>query len=155
MAYQFGGRPMPRLSWVIPCLYATIDRFSNTVSLINVVEELQFPAEIPEPDPSKPLSAQGFTVVSHWMRESSATPERAKARLVLIGPKSRKPLGHAEFDIDLEGFQRARQVSHLPMFPFVGLGEYFVEVQIQHGKAWRRLSRTPIEVKQKPSAKES
>lgn len=138
---------MPRLSWVIPCQFATVDRFTNSVSLINVVDELAYPADTPEPEPQKPMQSQGFAVVSHWTRENPDKPEKSKARIVLIGPRAKKPLGNAEFDIDLTSFKRARQVSHLSMFPFVGTGDYVVDVQLQIGAKWKRLNRTTIEVK--------
>lgn len=143
---------MPRLSWVIPCVHATVDRFTNAVSLVNVVEELRFPASTPEPDPAKPLHAPGLIVVSHWTRNDSAKPEKARAKLVFLGPRSKKPLGQSEFDIDLSTFMRARQLSHLQAFPYVGPGSYFIEVHLQSGTKWRRLSRTWIEVKKETAA---
>lgn len=146
---------MPRLSWVIPCESVAVDRFANTVSLFHVIEELHVSQNVPDPEPGKAQRAQGFVVVSHWVREDADKPESAKARLALFGPKSRKPLGHSAFDIDLVSFKRARQLSHLPAFPYVGEGDYLIEVQIQRAAKWRSISRMLIELKKVSAVSEA
>lgn len=139
---------MPSLGWVIPCSIATVDRFTNAVSMANVIEEFQFPADTPDvDDPAKPLRAQGFVVVSHWLRNALDKPETATAKLVLIGPGLKKPLGNSEFTVDLSSHTRARQLSHMPAFPYIGPGDYFIEVHLRKGKRWQRVGRTWIEVK--------
>jgi hypothetical protein len=139
---------MPHLSWIIPCVGSSVDRFNNAVTLFSVIEEMVIAGDTPEPGPNaKPLPAQGFVVVSHWIREDKSRPEKATARLSIIGPRSRKPLGRAQFDVDLSSHQRARQLSHLPIFPYVGTGDYYIEVQVQKAQKWRTLERIWIDVK--------
>lgn len=134
---------MPKLLWVIPCQRAIVSA-QNTVTLIDVLEEVQIP---PPPDnlvvdPSQPpLIPIRFATVSLWERASETDAGRTDARLRLLSP-SRKQIGGLEFTIELAVTPRFRAIAEAAGVPYSGPGYYTVHIEIKHGERWRRAGST-------------
>lgn len=136
---------MARFDFALLAQSVSVDRESNNLSIINVIDELAVPKETPNPPKGKPVTV-GFTfaLLVVWERTTSSVPETKEGRIVLIGPNSKRPAGIAPLKIDLTGpNQRCRTVLRANVLPYQGPGIYRFVVQLKAGTKWRRVgSRT-------------
>jgi hypothetical protein len=136
---------MPKLVWTIACQRALVDQ-ANNLSIVQVLEELGFPAP-PDDRPAIGLLVP-FTlfVVTQWHREDPHKPEKARARIRLSGPKGEQ-FASAEFDVDLSSHARARGIAELPGIVYHGAGAYVVRVDIAVGEnRWRPVGKTGFSI---------
>lgn len=125
---------MPRHLWTIVCEKATIDRETNNVSLIEIVEDVSVAVEAQQ-ELSKPLSAAiilpvTWTVVSAFERDDPARGEKADGEMQLVSP-SGSILGTALIEIDLTQHARARCLVKFAGWPVPEGGRYLVKVFVR------------------------
>jgi hypothetical protein len=145
---------MAKLKWAIICERAIIEKETNNLSLISLIEEVRLTSEPPQ------TTAQGktmlvphkFVVVQFWMRSDPDKPEIAETRSRLIAPDG-KAYGTALQRIDLERFNQIRVATNSPGFPWFGHGDYTIEFQVklERGK-WRTVGREKFRVVGPPSS---
>lgn len=140
---------MAKHVWTVLCRDALLDRFTNNVSLINIVERIELsdianehPGENPIPRKLK------IDIVSFWVRSDPATPETGTARISLITPDGSRTKPSLLPPLDLENTFRVLIFGERQKLPYVGPGiyEHLVEVATQDQKDWQEVARIPIEV---------
>lgn len=144
---------MAKLKWALPCLIASVDRFTNAITLTHLIDEIGIPEGIEVKDPAKPQFIQpGFAFVSMWERSDLSKPEKKlDVKLTFVGPEARKVTG-LQFSVDLGASARARNVSRFSQFPFVGLGRYTFQLHIREdGKErWKKIAAVDLPVGRAP-----
>lgn len=137
---------MARLVWAVFCQQALVDKFSNTLSIINVLEELHV-SRPPEPASrnARPAAQMQCAVVSLWERTNPTEPESGKVRLRLVGPDGKKQLEALQL-IDLTAYRRTRLIVELPFIPVVGEGIYRIDVYAGSGDVLRKAGSISYEL---------
>src|SRR5690349_10209037 len=96
--------------WSVLCSRATTDRDTNNVSLIEVLEQVEFVVREPLNYPANtPFNAQ---LVTLWARSPLDVPTRTMARLRLLSPTGTE-LAAVESEVDLETSTRNRQLLNV------------------------------------------
>ncbi len=134
--------------WSIICNKSVIDSESNTISLFDVMEQININIAGPKPpeEGKKILFPIQFEIVSLWTRENIEDPVKAEGRAKFIGP-SEKGLGLMSFDIDLSGFVRTRTRQKVSGFPFEGSGLYYFKIECKReGGDWEQVADLPLQV---------
>lgn len=140
---------MAKLDFVMFAGAVTIDRETNALSIINVVEGLGVPAGVPDP-PKDAFHNVGppLSVVVMCRRSKPDRPESGTGRVRVFVPKRRDAVGGEEFKIDLTGSNKgSRSVLKLPFLPYIGPGTYRLDVEIKVGDdKWKRLGSRELPV---------
>ena len=135
--------------WAIVCEGSSVDRESNSVSLFNVLEQVQFP-EPPSVDATtdvRPAAPIAYRVVVLFCRSDPTIGEKRAARIALRFPTGEEPVIFPQGVIDLEVAQRNRLVSRFPFLPIDGEGTYyFVVEELADSAEWLQLFEVPLEV---------
>lgn len=131
--------------WTVICSRVLIDRDTNNVTLVEVLEQVTLVASGPPPPESAvPLEME---IVTLWERRDENVPARARARIHLVAPdgKTANPL---EYVVDLTTHVRTRSRTQVKGFPFRGFGRYEFRVAVrQDGQEdWQEVSRAPLQV---------
>lgn len=138
---------MARLLWTMVCNRAVVDQFTNSVSLIDLIEEIQVPRPPAQQDKrAKPVIPLRFYVASLWSRSDPNRPERTRSKLHIVAPNG-EVLANAEQEINLDSHQRMRGLMPLPMLPVPVEGEYKFIVFQQDGNRWKKMSTTSVMVR--------
>lgn len=128
--------------WTVLCSKSIIDKDSNSISLLEVIEQItgrgvKGEAVVPIP----------MELVSLWARTDPEKPARGRARVCLIEPdgSERDPF---EIDIDLMTYQRSRTRFQMSGLPIRLAGRYYfrIEIHTQGEEGWGEVSRIPLEV---------
>jgi hypothetical protein len=134
------------------CKAAVIDRFSNGLTLFEVIEgitvETSDRKELDEAAATgKPLSAPGFRAVfvSLWRRDVDDVPEEAEIRVLVRAPRGNE-FKTPEQTVDLVSANGSRQLMHLEQFPLLGSGTYTFEVQLNRQDTWESVGSYPVQV---------
>jgi len=134
--------------WTVVCRNCLVDKDTNTISLIEVIEEVAVVADIlsrPTPPPRQlaNMSMPIFNVVSYWCRERDETPEKGRARLRVINPTGEAHL-IGENEVDLTEFTRLRHVNKLLGLPGSSPGKYQFEISRLEGDNWVPVFHLPF-----------
>ena len=139
-----------KIVWAVLCENSVIDRDTNNVSLINVLEQMQLVAEPPvlseaEPIPESRVPAQMQMVILSE-RSDMSVPERGRCRLRLITPDG-KESHPSEFEVDLTKTLRHRFRMNFQGIPITSQGRYMftVDVKAETGH-WIESFEVPLEV---------
>jgi hypothetical protein len=152
--------------WAILCNSSSVDRDSNTISLFNVIEELQLAAPPPEVDDQpaglpeigdQPGAAPAnvlygpMELVILFVRTESEVPERHVARVDIRPPDSQVTARTGTFEVDLSHFKRLRHRSHLPGIPMATEGSvegtYTFRIELRaEDDSWQSAYEFPLEV---------
>ncbi len=134
--------------WSVLCHKGCLDKYTNQVSLLDVIETLAI--TLLEPLPEKlpvnfPLQLQ---LVSFWTRSKTGVPEMARCRLHLAIPDGSKVKTTTELEIDLKQAARSRTFFRMNALPYHGPGLYsfVVEQYNEATKKWKRVARIPLEI---------
>jgi hypothetical protein len=149
---------MPKLLWVVICQRAIVSS-QNTVTLVDVLEDVQIPAPPPEYlEPGKPqlMIPLRFAIVGLWERADENDAGQTPARIRMTAPDG-KAIGGAPFEINLALTARFRSLSEAPGMPYLGPGYYTVKLETQHNGRWRTAgtSRFRLTLLDQPSGKPS
>jgi len=139
---------MAQLVWSVLCRKGVLDKYTNQMSLLDVIDELTIaPAGPIPPGAQDVFLAVQFHVVSLWMRSDLSMPESVRFRIVISGPDGRS-FG-PEGDINLQDFARARHFMRFEALPFHGAGLYrfSIERYLADTADWEKLASVPLEVK--------
>ena len=123
---------------------------TNNISLINVVEEVQLPAQPPQSLPeavSRNISPALLELVVLWVRSDMEGPERGFGRVRYIPPGgSATPLGQ-DFEVDLSTFLRLRSRLRLAGLPTTGEGNFLFKIDGRvAGGEWAQMFELPLRV---------
>jgi len=136
---------MPQHVWSVFCERVLVEMDTQSVSLINVVEEFILEGELPSNRVDLPIQA---ALVSYWTRSERETPEYGRTRVRVVSPAGESmTIGHA-WELDLLEERRAQLVSRIEMLPLQGEGIYqlVIEYRSEQEAAWNEATRIPLEV---------
>lgn len=129
--------------WTVLCSRAIVDRRSNNVSLIHVVD--QFTLEVPKEAPERVVVPVELTVASLWRREDDEAPVASDGRLYIQFPNGER-IQAQEFEIDLSEHSRTRNFVEMNGLPVQRSGVYRFVVERERDGEWIEISRTPLQV---------
>lgn len=135
--------------WSVLCRRASIDSVENTISLMDVVEQIlfTFPAGV-SPPPTTGSHALGtkMQLASLWKRDHEGTPERGRIRVTLKTPRDPQPAIQPELEVDLEGGPHARVLVDVTSLLWRGTGEYSFQIELQEKRGWKTVAEIPLVV---------
>jgi hypothetical protein len=129
--------------WSVLCSRAVVDRYSNNVSMQNVVEQISISEE---PRPDAVLGSQ-MDLITFWTRAGNDEPGRGESRVYVISPSGeRRP--SIEQKVDLTKHARLRNRLTIQMLKVAESGRYsFVVEYRNHGdEDWTRVASVPLQV---------
>ncbi len=134
--------------WSLICKEAIVNQETNNVSLIEVLERVEFETDPSVKDLPEGMIPFSVALVSMWSRSEPDKPERLPIRLVIKAPdgkivKSEKP---GLFQINLDQHQNMRVTFNIPALPFRGDGLYSYEVQRKTSTGWRTAAAIPLTI---------
>lgn len=132
---------MAKLNWSLCFQRAIVDR-NNQLSLIDHLEQIHVQVAETAPEGAITMVPIRCAVVSHWSREQPETAENFVARVRLIDPLGRNPIG-GESTIDLGTSQNYRQIFEFPGLPLSISGTYRFEVARKVGEEWINETASP------------
>lgn len=141
-----------KVVWALLCETTIVDRDTNNVSLINVVDEITVPA----PPPQGPLGSVierieilDLHLAILWARSNPDVPERGEARITVVAPDGSISVS-PEVAVDLSQSQRMRAVGHLLDSPFPNWqeGQYLFKIESKTADLdWQEMFELPLWVK--------
>jgi len=135
--------------WSIASQRSIIDIHDNSLSIIDVIEELtlESPNEIPENGVLIPFP---FVITSMWVRSDLATPEQLQSRVVIRSPAGKDLASSKENLLDLTEHERMRTRAMMESLPITGEGTHTVLVQqlkeTKSGERWTTEAKIPISI---------
>jgi hypothetical protein len=133
--------------WSVLCSRAILDRDTNSVSLIDIVEEITIQGPVL---PSEEGGTSAFTItmalVSLWRRDPEDQPTKGQARVLLFAPNGEPLKEFSVYSIDLSEKLRMRAFGNIPVFPFRGPGSYHFSIQLQDEREeeWKEVASIPL-----------
>jgi hypothetical protein len=129
--------------WSVLCSRAVVDRFSNNVSLENVIEQITIPGD-PTPELRIPMA---FDLLSFWVRAKDDEPSRGTQRVSVILPSGEVKFT-GEYEINLESHPRGRVKVFFPELPVPIEGRYIFRVEIKNDNedAWNKVAEIPLQI---------
>jgi hypothetical protein len=133
-----------KCKWVIVCAQAIEDRDSRVVSLINLLERINFEAPVIAEAVALPFPA---AVVTFWRRSEIEAPEEGRARMILRAPDDVE-LARIEFVVELMNTPNFRSIARLNALPFTISGNYSfaVELYIPETDDWFQVADANLEL---------
>jgi len=142
--------------WSVLCYRASVDKVTNNISLLHVIEQLHLPYsedwlwERVRSSGSEGISSS-MELVSYWVRSDFDEPESStmRARLILPNGESRPT---DPVSIGLNEHKSSRNRLQLAGISFGGFGVYWFAIEEEVGDEWVERSRVPLEVLQQEVA---
>jgi hypothetical protein len=127
--------------WTVVCTNAVIDRYTNSVSLLNVLEQITIQGELPE----AAVLPIGVDVLTLWSREVPGTPETSSSRLTFRTSEGEILATH-ESDVQLTDSERLRARVSFQGLPLKGPGTYYFNVEIRDpsNTEYKRVAEVPL-----------
>jgi len=69
--------------WSIACEHAVVDRYTNNVSLLHIIDQIT--VRVP-PEPASPIPIS-LDVMTLWERGDAESPESGESRTVIVTPQ--------------------------------------------------------------------
>lgn len=138
--------------WTVLCRESVIDKETNNISLINVVEQISVSTPIPfERQPAGqarggpiPISLE---IVSLWIRAEEAEPALGHCRVTVLSPSG--PLEEAHrIPVDLRKYQRMRTRQRFGGLPVSEPGQYLFRVEYRDDgeTGWYEVGAIPVRI---------
>jgi hypothetical protein len=137
--------------WTVLCQQALLDRFTNNVSIIGVIEKLDIRLELPDPavelpDPL-PTPTFSFTVLSLW-RHMVDEPTATFVRVSCALPTGKDFAVSPEISFEIPAAQsHGRTIMRFNGLPFSEEGDYKIKVQQKNGDRWKTEHTTALTVR--------
>lgn len=141
--------------WSVLCDRSVIDKSTNQVSLLNVIESLNLfvdreqLSKIRQGEASSgeaPSFRHRMHFVTWWVRSDIEAPETVPIRVVVISPRGDRG-GTAEGTVDLSKNSSYRIQMAIDALKFLGEGRYWFVVEEQlPSEEWREVARVPLRV---------
>ena len=130
--------------WTVLCSHAVIDRDSNDVSLLDVVEQVNI-RDKPSPDGGMLTPLDLMTL---WARADLDRPAQGQGRVTFLSPSDEVNDGPFEYDIDLSQHGRNRSRGRFRALHIGGSGRHVFRVELRNeGETeWRKVADIPLEI---------
>ena len=140
-----------KVIWAIFSENAIVDRRSNNLSLIEVIEELTVPAPPPleaaQPR-EQPQIPFDFFLSILFERTDLGTGEAGRYRVTMVGPNGIKSEPR-EHEIDLMDFSRSRSIGRMGVspLPLTVEGQYSFKIDVMSAEAdWQEGFELPLTI---------
>ena len=125
------GDAMIRHVWSVLCQKSVIDKDSNSISLYDIIEQLNVTlTKNPKGDAPLVLPIQ-FEIVSLWTRSEIDVPSKGEGRLIFTDP-SDQVIRNSTLDIDLTSFIRTRTRQKISGLPLSKAGVYSFKIEFRN-----------------------
>jgi len=135
--------------WSVLCHKGIIDKASNNISLIEVVEEIHLSSEAVEGGAKvlEVIAAMPMNWVTLWARSDLGKPEKNWIKDTIVSP-SGKILGGKEYEVDLQEYKRNRRIRSVPIPPSNEPGIYLFQtrLKVEGKKQWKKVAEVLLEV---------
>jgi len=130
--------------WTVLCSHAVIDRDSNNVSLLDVVEQINIEEE-PSPEGGITFPLDLMTL---WARADLDRPARRRGRVTFVSPSGTTNDGPWEFEVDLSEHPRNRTKGSIRALHVSESGRHVFQVELQgeNGTEWHQVAAIPLEI---------
>lgn len=146
--------------WSVLCQKASIDKDTNIVSLLTVVEALTLQdaeTKVAELETMRAQMEAGkeilvptdFILISWIVRTDNVQPETASYRVSIDPPEGKLPQKF-EQTADLSSHNGMRMRHGYDHIPFRGLGTYWFVVELKKGNRWMKVARIPLTLNASP-----
>ena len=135
--------------WSILCQNCLVDKITNTISLIEVVEDLSVGGQLPATGVGViPIRC---SLVSSWERRPADQATRGTAKFRAVRPTGESDV-EQEYSIDLSSSARSRTIAKINGITFRELGMHIFEIYMKDegGTEWTKVAAIPINIKQLP-----
>ena len=131
-------------AWTVICSHAVIDRDTNNVSLLDVVEQLDI-GDKPSPEGGILFYLDVMTL---WSRADYNMPAQGRGRVSFLSPTGKVNDGPFKFDIDLSRHNRHRTRGRFRALRVTESGRYtfLVELQVEGQTEWHEVAAIPLEI---------
>lgn len=135
--------------WSVLCSKCIIDKNTNNLSLIEIIEEMKFATVIEKSGKGsvdvKLVSQMPIDWVTLWVRTNIEEPEKTKMKDIVISP-SGKTILEKEYEIDLQSYKRMRATRKvlLPPTNENGIFLFLTQVNDEKNKVWSTVGDIPI-----------
>lgn len=139
---------MIRHIWTVICSKSVIDQDTNSISLLEVLEQLNISGpKLPKKKDKVVTIPLNFEVVTLWSRVSDDQPCRGNARIILFAPSGKK-IKEFKHNVDLTTYKRFRNRVKIIGFPFPESGIYNFQIQIKEEKDsnWKEVANIPLQL---------
>jgi hypothetical protein len=144
---------MARLMFSVFAERVAIDRTSNALDVLNVLETIGVP-EIPATvvanarrQKRQPAIPGRFALLTHWRRSSLSKGEgNLRQRVQMFSPKG-ELLSVGEIEFTLRNSEYVRNVVLFQALPVVGEGTYTARISLRSGRRWRQVGEASFEMR--------
>lgn len=138
---------MLRHIWSVLCLKSVIDKDTNNITLVEVLEQLNLVVP-PLPPQERNILPVEYEIVSFFTRETDNQPSQGSVRITLQGPSGNALEEPNQFAIDLSVSERMRHRTRMAGVPLVGPGLYnfLVEYNNETDLTWRTATKLPLQI---------
>ena len=149
-----------KIVWALFCETVIVDKGTNRVSLINVMDEITIPAPLLDSettDMEEPLDADespgidwmpdpGLTLVMLSRRSDLETPEENDNRIRIVHTQSNQTVAVSEARVDLTQARQTRGMATIPSFLiFQKPGMYLCKIDGKRGEGeWEEIFEAPL-----------
>jgi len=144
---------MAKLNFAVICGRAIIDRATNLLSIIDIVEEftIKVPAEASKDASAVYLLQNPMDLVLDFSRSQANAPETLRVRVRAFAPNGNE-LGGSEIDIDLQSTSRSRGFVKMSGLPISSEGIFTFDVQaLEPNDNWLTVTKVTMPVKIVPA----
>lgn len=138
--------------WSVLCRHASVDKDSNLLSLLDVVEAItmQFQPTVPDPGGAHVLPIP-MELVTHWGRDTKQA-KADKFRIIFRTPRDPQPQMQPEGTVEFPpGESRIRTIAKVQGFIWRGMGTYTYLMQVHDKGGWKTVAEIPFELKPAPT----
>lgn len=139
---------MAKHIWTIVCRRSIVEKDTNVLSIIDVIEQLSVEVHAPPQRPdSEVFGSAAFHLISFWERTD---PKRAEPstqiEMRVISPSGKK-LGKLEAGFAMnDPHVRSRATVSVPSMPVQESGRYEINVYLKKGTRWQRVATVPLTI---------
>ena len=138
-----------KVNWAILSRTAIVDRQSNNISLIEVIDELAVPAPPPQDvqgTDEHPRAVFDYCLSVLYARSDPSFGEIGQSSIRMTGPGAiqSEPI---EMDVDLMEFSRSRSIIRIPISPITltAEGAYSFKIDVRNeGTQWEQAFELPV-----------
>ncbi len=138
---------MAKHVWTILSNKTMIDRTSNAISLIDVIEQINLSGSgLNEYKKGREVVIPfNYSLATLWIRSDPKKPEKVNSRTTLFTPDNKISYSQ-EIEIDLTNHQRRRSIIDFRSLPLSGPGTYKYKIEQKAGKNWKTVATFPFDV---------
>lgn len=141
---------MIRHVWTVLCLSSAIDRDSNALSLLNILETLAYSRDDNDDEPeSEQVNVPfEFEIVSLWTRNTFSEPTEGRVQISMINPSGAPPENQFEYEVNLVDHVRLRYRVRVAGITITGPGRYEIRVNQWSDELddWQHVTDVPLDI---------